>query len=258
MTAIQGSVSKFLSLADGTLRIQIDVHDRYSQEAKSLLCDVGATVALARLRDDHLPAGPSEDGDAADEGQPDGQAEPSKDPLTGQILASFYKSGFFISPKTLKALGPDYEFLTWLRNQPCCWHCGVMDSKDNPIQAAHYRKVGDGAGTGTKPPYSAIALCSNDHMIQHSAGYSALAPVDWWESQVLQARELWGHLKLREKFTVKSVSEEVSADDLVTWLYANKLGNFLRAAHRTELQKRQREAAPGSAGGVGEAAVVEG
>ena len=49
MSAIQGTITKFLSLADGTLRLQVDVHHRDSTEALALLCEVGATVAVARL-----------------------------------------------------------------------------------------------------------------------------------------------------------------------------------------------------------------
>ena len=238
--AVQATVSKFLSLADGTVRLQVDVHHRDSSQALRVLCEVGAAVVVARLRDATLAPEPTTTEVAE---KPEG-----RDALTGQILQGFYKNGFFQSPKALAALGKDYEFLQWVRHQPACWQCGVMDSKDNPIQAAHVRRVGSGAGTGTKPPFSAIPLCSTCHSIQHATGESGLAPPEWWETNAAKAREEWGHEKLRHKFGTDSVSASVSADDLFTWLKVHKLLNFVRQGLRRDIQERQRAAASGGAG----------
>lgn len=270
--AVQATVTKFLSLADGTLRLQVDVHHRDTSKALDVLCQVGAPVALARLVDG-LPEGRTADEErATSEGrEPEaakrratdhpvvGAAEPAgRDALTGKILASFYRSGFWQAPKVLEALGPDWEFLDWCRNQPACWHCGTMGSPDLSIVPAHVRRVAAGAGTSTKPKYSAIPLCNTCHAIQHTVGESGLAPSEWWESNAAKAREEWGHMKLRAKFGTDSVSASVTADDLYTWLKIHRLLNYVSVKLRRQVQQRQRAAASGSAGGVGGAAVVEG
>ena len=291
MSAIQGTITKFLSLADGTLRLQVDVHHRDSTEALALLCEVGATVAVARLveeqteqrRYDSVTVTGS--GRQVDE-EPDpifvpsdilddidtrpGQASKptpaeGKDPLVGTILAHFYKSGFFQSPKVLKVLGKDAEFLQWLRLQ-VCWHCSKQDSSaaddGGPqvfyVQAAHVRRIAAGSGTSRKPPYSAIPLCSTCHGIQHAVGESGLAPSEWWESNAAKAREEWGHMKLREVFATDSISANVAVDDLWTWLRTNDLLNYVPAKVRRSVEQGQREAASGSAGRVGTDPVVEG
>lgn len=265
--AVQATVSKFLSLADGTLRLQVDVHHRDSHAALELLCEVGATVAVARLVDSTLSQGAPRQYTAGAVGPGDEEPTTSArepDPLTGTILAHFYKAGFFQSPKVLKVLGHDAELLQWCRSQ-VCWHCGKQDLHVDGdgvehfyVQAAHVRRIAAGSGTSRKPPYSAIPLCSNCHSIQHAVGESGLAPDDWWQSKAADARQEWGHKKLREAFATDSVSRDVSADDLWAWLHSNDLHRYLPAKARRELEQRQREAASGSAGAVGADPVVEG
>lgn len=186
-----------------------------------------------------------------------------KDPLTGTIMAHFYRTGFFQSPKVLRVLGLDAELLQWLRHQ-VCWHCGKQDMTVDSdgvehfyVQAAHVRRVSAGAGTGIKPPYSAIPLCSTCHSIQHAVGESGIAPREWWDVNAAKAREEWGHERLRNEFGVRSMSAEVGADLLWSWLESKDLHRYLPAKVLREFQ-RQRAATPGSAGGVGAQPVVEG
>ncbi len=49
MAAVQATVSKYMSLADGTLRIQVDIHQRDTRQALELLAEVGRVVAIAGL-----------------------------------------------------------------------------------------------------------------------------------------------------------------------------------------------------------------
>lgn len=273
MSAIQGTITKFLSLADGTLRLQVDVHHRHEREALGLLCEVGATVAVARLVEEQTDqqrydsvttTGSGRQVDAEDvEGPPPDRVE--KDPVVGTILSHFYRTGFFQSPKVLNALGSDTEFLQWLRLE-VCWHCGKQDSSGSDdggpqvffVQAAHVRRINKGAGTSVKPAFSAIPLCSTCHGIQHAVGESGLAPSEWWESNAAKAREEWGHMKLREAFATDSISANVGADELWAWLRTNDLLNYVPAKVRRSVEQGQREAASGSAGRVGADSVVEG
>lgn len=233
MSAIQGTVTKFLSLADGTLRIQVDVHHGDTSTALGLLCEVGTTVAVARLVDGETEPSPPDEEPAEDT-----PAERGKDPLTGKVMKHFYTSGFFQSPKVCRALGLDAEFLQWLRHQTC-WHCGKQDMTEGGefyVQAAHVRRVGSGAGTGTKPQYSAIPLCSKCHDIQHAVGESGIAPREWWEEKAARARQEWGHQKLRNNFGVESISAEVGVDSLWDWLKARDLLNFVPAKVRRDVE----------------------
>lgn len=270
MSAIQGTITKFLSLADGTLRLQVDVHHGDAPTALGLLCEVGTTVAVARLVEDSTDPSPPDEEPGPDdrreayalEGKhpPPAAQRSTRDPLTGQVLKHFYTSGFFQSPKVCRALGLDAEFLQWLRRQ-VCWHCGKQELGDNDqfyVQAAHVRRVAQGAGTGVKPPYSAIPLCSKCHDIQHAVGESGIAPREWWEEKAARARQEWGHQKLREVFATDSVSEHVSVDDLWAWLKTKDLLNFVPAKVRRSVEQGQREAASGSTRGVGAEPVVEG
>ncbi len=270
VSAIQGTVTKFLSLADGTLRIQVDVHHGDTPTALSLLCEVGTTVAVARLAEEPTDqerydsvtvtgSGRQVDEEGDDEPAPAAQRS-KRDPLTGTIMAHFYKTGFFQSPKVLKVMGLDSEFLQWLRRQ-VCWHCGKQDVGEDGsfyVQAAHVRRVAQGAGTGVKPPYSAIPLCSACHSIQHAVGESGIAPRDWWDANAAKARQEWGHEMLREKFGVKSISAEVGVDLLWLWLQDRDLHRYVPAKVRRDVEQRQRETASGSARGVGAEPVVEG
>lgn len=266
VSALQATVTKFFSLADGTLRIQVDIHHRDSHEALSLLCEVGATVAVARLVEEQTEqqrydsVTTTGSGRQVDEEPAPAEGKHEKDPLTGTIMAHFYRTGFFQSPKVLRTLGLDAELLQWLRGQ-VCWHCGKQDRGEDGqfyVQAAHVRRIAAGSGTSRKPPYSAIPLCSTCHGIQHAVGESGLAPSEWWESNAAKAREEWGHMKLREVFATDSISANVTVDNLWTWLRTNDLLNYVPAKVRRSVEQGQREAASGSAGGVGADPVVEG
>ena len=256
--AVQATVTKFLSLADGTLRLQVDVHHGDTSKALDLLCKVGATVAVARLVEEQTEQQRYDSVTTTGSGRQVSE-EPeslSKDPLVGKIMSGFYINGFFHGPQVLAALGTDAEFLTWLLPQPCA-HCGEGGPEGVEVVAAHVRRVSAGAGTARKPPFSAIPLCTTCHSIQHAVGESGLAPPEWWESKAAKAREEWGHQKLREVFATDSISAGVHVDELWAWLRTNDLLTFVSTKVRRDVEQRQRDAASGSAGGVGEAAVVE-
>lgn len=299
MAALQATVTKFFSLADGTLRLQVDIHHRDAHEALTLLCEVGAQVAVARLVEeqtgqqrydsvtttgagrqvDEEPLTATDVANNAPDSEGIRKAQEAliapiveraqeildrKDPLVGTIMAHFYKSGFFQSPKVLRVLAGkhanDVGFLLWLRTQ-VCWHCSKQDRGEDGqfyVQAAHVRRVNKGAGTSVKPQFSAIPLCSTCHGIQHAVGESGLAPSEWWESNAAKAREEWGHMRLREVFATDSISADVDVDNLWIWLRTNDLLNYVPAKVRRSVEQRQREAASGSAGAVGADPVVEG
>lgn len=224
MSAVQATVSKFMSLADGTLRLQVDIHQTDTAAALSLLCEVGRTVAVAALAD-------SDAGEL--ESEPERQQEYLEnecDNNAGKLMAALYRGGWFHAPKVLAALGKDAMFLQWCRRQPRCWACDGAPLEDNPIVAAHYRKVAAGAGTSIKPPYSAIPLCKFCHDKQHQHGYSVISPAPWWEEKVAKARHEWGHQRMRDIFETDTMTA-VPAKYVVEWALEHELNHLIPAEY---------------------------
>lgn len=243
MSAIQATVSKFMSLADGTLRIQIDVHQKDTDGALILLCAVGRQVGVAALTEELTATDianhpPDSEGfrkaqeeliaPIVDKAQEilDKGTEDECDNNAGKLIQKFYQNGFFHATPVLQALGPDSTFLQWCRGQPRCYSCDAEDSERNPIQAAHYRKVAAGAGTGIKPEYSALPLCQKCHLKQHNEGYSAVAPPATWEKWASGARHQWGHERLRQIFSTTSMTA-VPMKYVLDWMAEHELSHLV-------------------------------
>lgn len=214
-------------MADGTLRIQVDIHQTQSRAALELLADVGAAVAIARLTDSAPLHGSSPDEPAV--GHSEGFTG------AGELMAALYRSGFFHAPPVLAVLGKDVEFLQWCRGRENCFACSAIGTEDNPIQAAHYRKVADGAGTGIKPPYSALPLCRKCHGIQTDGGYSEVAPEKQWEKWVAVARQNWGHQQMRDIFDGCESMTEVPVEWVLTWAREYDLMRYIPEGYRVAL-----------------------
>jgi hypothetical protein len=108
-----------------------------------------------------------------EEGAPKKTDEKETKPF-GKFAAELYRIGWFFNQKVLEAIGTDEEYLVWLRSQPCA--ASHLGDCEGDVVAAHVRRIANGAGTGIKPTFSAIPLCSKHHALQHSAGESAIAP----------------------------------------------------------------------------------
>lgn len=188
MTAIAGTVVAFRSMADGTLRLQIGLNEQESKQAMSLLCDVGASVAIARLSEPDAP------GREQDEGPDDETEHPTTQPQAPYSAQAeiLYRSAFFRTPDVWRAIGSDADFLAWLREQPCCW-CKAPA----PSEAAHVRRISSGAGVGIKPEYSAIPMCHEHHRLQHEKGESFLAPQHTWDKARIRYLQDWGWARLK-------------------------------------------------------------
>ena len=102
-------------------------------------------------------------------------------------------SSFFRIPEVWRAVGDDRDFLAWLETRPC-----VVCKQEPPSFAAHVRRVANGAGTGIKPEYSAVALCDPCHKTQHQKGESALADKGQWDRWRIEALVAWGWAALKD------------------------------------------------------------
>ncbi len=222
MAAVQATVSKYMSLADGTLRIQVDIHQRDTRQALELLAEVGRVVAIAGLTESlETLAYLFTEEDKLQDDTPK-YLENEGDNQAGKLMQALYRGGWFHAPKVLEALGKDAEFLQFTRAQGVCWCCSAFEDEGASIVAAHYRKVSSGAGTGVKPPYSAIPLCSRCHDKQHQHGYAVLGTNDWWEAKVAEMRQRWGHERMRAIFETESMTA-IPAKWIVEWALEHEL-----------------------------------
>jgi len=218
--AIMGHVVKHRSMADGTLRVEVDLFtpdDQTYERAVTRVARVGAALALARLSDEaassHQAAGVTRE----DRGE------------YGQYAKELHRNGFFAAPRVWEAAGPDSNFLDWLTHQGCALadHGGCQGD----VVAAHYRRVSRGSGTGHKPPYSAIPLCDRHHRLQHDQGYSALGDQDWWEKASVDYPAAWAKKSIKEGFGVDHLSQ-IEPGEFRAWAQANGLSVYLPRAYR--------------------------
>lgn len=151
--------------------------------------------------------------------------KPKKGPH-GRYVAALHRSGFFNAPQVLQALGSDDDFLAWVRRQPC-----AKTGTDQEVEAAHVRRVAQGAGTAVKPAYFAIPLVRELHARQHQSGESAVADPEWFEKQAISHRYQWAHERLRAVFGVDSMSH-VAPDRIKGWATERGLARFLPAEFR--------------------------
>ena len=168
MTAISATARTLQTLSDGTVRLKVDIEPQDRAAAMELFGEPGAPIALARLTQ-----------------------EAAQKSLQSSWQKELRLSSFFFKPETWEACGTDSDFLQWIRTQPC------KVCKNKPVEAAHVRRVANGAGMGIKPPYSAVPLCPEHHRLQHQKGESAIGGrelMDKWRIECL-AQWCWEYIK---------------------------------------------------------------
>lgn len=101
--------------------------------------------------------------------------------------------------------GTDAEYLDFVSRQPSC-----IDGAWNQIEpesrniACHVRRLSKGAGFGIKPPFSAVPMTHNQHMIQSGNGGEVMvlevytgnrlpqiAAAEWFERQADKSLASW-------------------------------------------------------------------
>jgi hypothetical protein len=181
MSAISGTRRQYKEMADGTIRVSVDIEPQFKAEFHRLFPDIDTPVALAPLVLDFERV-----------------AEPDPAPANTRPFAQQAKalrlSSFFRSPAVWKAIGSDEDFLAFVRTLKCVAHdnqCG------GDIVAAHVRRIADGAGTGIKPDYAAVPMCHAHHHKQHQHGESSIAPKDQWDKWRIETVSEWAWLALK-------------------------------------------------------------
>lgn len=147
------------------------------------------------------------------------QLAPPPKPQYGEAAKALKLSGFCRVPEVWKIIGPDENFLEWIRCQPSA-HSGEFSEYVNGegrCEAAHVRRV-SGAGMSIKPPYSAIPLTHAEHLATHTQGESALHASAWFDEQRIKHVEAWAWQKLRTVLQVASMAE---AEPKAVYQWAN-------------------------------------
>lgn len=200
---LSGTVMRYRSLVDGSVRLEIDLHGGLAELAE-LGLDHGVHVAIARLAD------------TARQVQ-----------QYGQYAKALRLSGFFHQPDVWRALGSDEQYMGWLRMQ----RCHVRNDCRGDVVAAHVRRVSRGSGTGVKPKYSAIPLCDYHHQLQHQHGESVLMPRASWEAAADHYLLEWGWQMLKSHLGVASM-RDASPAHVVEWARSRDVARHLPAIYR--------------------------
>lgn len=221
MAAIMGNSSKCATMADGSLRVQIDIRPELAQQAFKMFGTPGSAIALARLTD----------AAAVEEERP---GKPKKGPH-GEWAKLLVQSGFFRTPKIWEAIGTDKLFLLWIRQQKSAYSKEYSEIHDDGVGycvPAHYRKVAHGAGTGIKPPYSAIPLTKAEHDLTHAKGDIALGDELWWDKQRIKYVSQWAYEQLKHNIGVVSYTD-LGPITLLHWAKANNVADLLPMKYHT-------------------------
>jgi hypothetical protein len=219
--AIMGTSSKCATMADGSLRVQVDIMPALAQQAFKMFGTPGSAVALARLTD----------AAAVEEERP---GKPEKGPH-GEWAKLLVQSGFFRTPKIWEAIGSDNEFLGWVKSQKSAVSGEFSEYHDDGecyCIPAHYRKVGLGSGTAIKPPYSAIPLTKAEHDLTHAKGDIALGDELWWDKKRIKYVSQWAYETLKQKMFHSSYTT-ITPHELLKWAQKHNVADLLPMKYHT-------------------------
>jgi hypothetical protein len=254
INAVAGFLSSYRTLADGSLRIVIDLPEIESLRFHGIFPRVNIEVAVIPLKPGALEAAqkvPQSPGDVSgDDGQveqstPDGQAPPIVPRLTslastvpkpepgdplyqphsrGEYARELRLSGFFNHPEVWRAAGTDTQFLKWLRGQKCVARAGTPCEGD--VVPAHVWRLSYGFGKGEKGPYAAVPMCHKHHSRQHALGEGAIGGREYMERARDEALKSWVWERIREAVGVRSMAAAEPRQVLV-WAQKHGVAQFL-------------------------------
>jgi hypothetical protein len=213
ITAIAGQLMSYRTLADGGLRITIDLPTTESSHFHELFPEVHCEVAVARLVRDLSKT----------EGQPAEQQD------YGQYAKALRLSVFFGIPQVWVATGTDEQFLAFVRTQKCIARAGVPCN--GPIQAAHVWRQRDGFGKVVKGPYAAVPLCAYHHQLQHNNSESAIGGRAYLEQMAQECRRRWIWSEIKDDIGVASMRDAEPAK-VLAWCEKKGIAQHLPAAFR--------------------------
>lgn len=192
MTAIAAVTRTLRTMADGTVRVTIDIEPTSSAEAFAMLGQPDTPIAVARLTIESSQQ----------------QAQQQAADNYGGYYTALHKIGWFYNPRVAPAWGSDAQYQAWCRKQPSAydgaadWH---PERGESVCEYAHVRRAGN-AGTGCKPEFSGIPLTHLQHQLQHQHGESHFAPFDF-EKAAAEHLKKWICEQIRAVFRVDSMRD---------------------------------------------------
>jgi hypothetical protein len=153
---------------------------------------------------------------------------------------------FMNNPKVWAAVGTDEQYLAWCRLQKCA-KCGWVphDEMNDFIacEAAHVRRIADGAGTALKPTYSAIPLCPTRnagkvegcHQAQHRVGESFLGGKESVDNLRIKHVQTWVWETLKAGLGFEHFNE-VPPETLIAWAGEHGVGDCVPDSYFDELR----------------------
>lgn len=210
--AIAGMLMSYRTLADGGVRVTIDLPTTESRHFHSLFPEIHCEVAIARLVADIANAQ---------------AAESPRD--YGQYAKALRLSVFFGIPEVWSAVGTDEQFLAYVRTQKCIARAGVPCN--GPIQAAHVWRLRDGFGKGVKGPYAAVPLCAYHHQLQHNNGEDAVGGRAYMDQMAQECRRRWIWAEIKDDIGVASMRDAEPAK-VYAWCEKRGVEKYLPAAFK--------------------------
>lgn len=188
------------TMADGTPRLTLDLPGVSLLALAGMDLMPGAPLALARLTDA-----------AAQQHQQTETIKAAEPTGYGDYYTKLYRSGFFRGLPVLQALGTDAQYLAWVKRKPSCVSGEFSEYHDNGDRfsiPAHVRRVANGAGTGIKPPFSAVPLTNDEHQIQHGKdGENAFGGKEFFDKQRGKYVTLWAKERFYDLLGVTSLAD---------------------------------------------------
>lgn len=204
---------------DGSLAVRVLIAPADKQTFMKLLPDVNLPIFIA--------------GETLESAQRGLQEEAIQD-FGAYAQGLRLHSDWMGNPKVWEQIGTDEEYLEWCRHQKCA-HCSKVPRWEMdtfvPSEAAHVRRVANGAGTAIKPPYSAIPLCSGCHANQHQHGENAVGGKDKVDKLRLDHVKHWAWETMRQIFDVESMREANPAD-VLAWAKSHGIEKHLPICYR--------------------------
>lgn len=211
VNAIAGSLFSYRTLADGGLRLTVDLNENESEHFHKLFPGVHRPVAIA-------PLNPVEMSNSM---EPMGQY--------GEQAKALKLSAFLSYLDVWKAAGSDEQFLAFVRTQKCIARSGAPCG--GPIQAAHVWRLKDDFGKGIKGDYAAVALCAYHHTSQHNYGEDAIGGREYMEKRRVQTVAEWVWSVIKKDIGVESMADAEPAK-VLAWAQRRGVEKYLPSVYR--------------------------
>lgn len=208
--AIAGNLVGYRTLADGALRITVDLPETETQHFHALFPVVHCEVAVAPMR-------------------PVQMAAASQTLDFGQQAKILRASNFCTRPEVWRAAGSDEQFLAWVRTQKCVARSG--QPCDGPIQAAHVWRLKDDFGKGVKGPYAAVPLCAFHHRLHHQETEDAIGGRQYMEDKRWEVVIAWVWATIKDDLLVASMRDAEPAK-VLAWCQKRGVAQYLPAEYR--------------------------